>query len=162
MILIIFNSSRSQSSVPLKLPPWTEYAKYRFQFPIFPRSPKPLGGPSLQKSKILWKEKTLCTVILPFKMCLAQRLSTILLLRFTFCDGWLVPDFTVALDTSTCSSTEGVCLPSKRKLFSGLLQHTVNNEVFPLARLSLYENLLIRQETIVRCSHSLRSWCFYW
>ena len=86
-------------------------------------------------------------MILPFKMCLAQRLSTILLLRFTFCDGWPVPDFTVALDTSTCSSTrtEGVCLPSKRKLFSGLLQHTVNNEVFPLARLSFYENLLIRQ-----------------
>ena len=52
----------------------------RVQFPILPRSPKPLGGPSLQKSEILWEEKALCAVILPFKMCLAQRLSTILLL----------------------------------------------------------------------------------
>ena len=58
-------------------------------------------------------------------------------------------------------SKEGVCLPSKRKLFSGLLQHTVNNEVFRLARLSFYENLLIRKETIVRCFHSPRNWRFF-
>ena len=44
-------------------------------------------------------------------------------------------------------STEGF-LPSKRK---GLLQHTVDDEVSALARLSFHENLLIEQETSVCC-----------
>ena len=146
MILIIFNSSWSQSSVPLNLPPWTWVWQVSagFCFPYSLDHQNPWEAP-LHKSEILWKEKALCAVILPFKMCLAQRLSTILLLRFTFCDGW---PFLVSSRTRLCSGL-------------GLLQHTVNNEVLPLARLSFYENLLIRQETIVRCSHSLRSWWFF-
>ena len=114
-------------------------------------------------------------MILPFKMCLAQRLSTILLLRLRIVTE-AGPGFYCSagprdhnrsyygswLGTSTCFQQKGfVYLPSKMKLFSVLLQHTVNSEVFPLARLSFYENLLIRQETIVRCSHSLRSWWFF-
>ena len=42
-------------------------------------------------------------------------------------------------------STEGF-LPSKRK---GLLQHTADSKVSALARLTLYENLLIGQERSV-------------
>ena len=45
-------------------------------------------------------------------------------------------------------STEGFSFsPSKRK---DILQHTVDNEVSALARLTIYENLLIGQETSVR------------
>ena len=36
---------------------------------------------------------------------------------------------------------------------NGLLQHTADNEVSALARLTFYENLLIGQETSVRCLH---------
>ena len=44
--------------------------------------------------------------------------------------------------------------PKKR----GLLQHTVdNNKVSILARLALYENLLIGHEKSVRCLHCLVS-----
>ena len=41
-------------------------------------------------------------------------------------------------------------LPSKRK---GLLQQVALNEVYALARLTFYENLLIGQETSARCPH---------
>ena len=46
-------------------------------------------------------------------------------------------------------STTEVFLLSKRK---GLLQHTVDKEVFASTRLAFYENLLIGQEMSVRWS----------
>ena len=46
-------------------------------------------------------------------------------------------------------SIEGF-LPSERK---SLLQQEAHNEVSPLARLTFYENLLIGQETSVRCTY---------
>lgn len=45
------------------------------------------------------------------------------------------------------STDDGFVLPSKRK---DLLQHTVDNEVSALARLTFYENLLTGQEISVR------------
>ena len=53
----------------------------------------------------------------------------------TFNVLWRVagPGFYCSAGHVNMLSTEEVCLPSKRKLFSGLLQHTVNNEVFRLA-----------------------------
>ena len=48
-------------------------------------------------------------------------------------------------------STEGFSFsPSKRR---DILQHTVDNEVSALARLTIYENLLIGQKTSVRCPY---------
>ena len=47
-------------------------------------------------------------------------------------------------------SNEGFFLPSKRK---GLLQHTVDNEVYELVRLTFYKNLFIGQERSVYCLH---------
>ena len=57
----------------------------------------------------------------------------------------------VALGTSTCCYLKVFSLRSKRK---GLLQHTVDNEVSPLASLTFYEDLLIGQETSVHCQHN--------
>ena len=45
-------------------------------------------------------------------------------------------------------STEGFLKPSKQK---GLLQHTVDNKVSVLARLTFYENLFIEEESSFRC-----------
>ena len=56
---------------------------------------------------------------------------------------------TLARGTSTCCQLKDF-LPYRRK---GLLQHTVDNEVSVLARLTFYENLLIGQEKSVCCLH---------
>ena len=43
--------------------------------------------------------------------------------------------------------------PPFQTLRKGLLQYTVDNEVYALARLAFYENLLIIQEINVSCLH---------
>jgi len=94
-----------------------------FSFPNFLDHQNPWGAPLYKKSKFLWKEKTLYAVILPFKMIFAQRLSTILLLHFTFCDGWPGPDFTVALGTST-GNRRGLFTFKKEIVFRSITAHS--------------------------------------
>ena len=54
----------------------------------------------------------------------------------------------------SCTAALGASIESlSRSKRKGLLQYTVDNEVYALARLAFYENLLIGQEISVSCLH---------
>ena len=67
------------------------------------------------------------------------------------CQQFIIIQYTVALETSTCCQLK-VFLPLKRK---HLLQYTVDYEVSTLLWLTFNDNLITRQENSVLCLHQV-------
>ena len=137
IILIIFNSSGSQSSVPLKLPPltWVWQVSAGFSFPYSLDHQNPWEARLYKKVKFYGRRKHFVQWFCLLKCALLNVYQRFFYYVYVL---WRVagPGFYCSagprnhnrsyygswLGTSTCFQQKGfVYLPSKRKLFSGLL-----------------------------------------